>query len=138
MSNVSTFWLPPGLEAREANAARRAAKEYDSNLDFGKNDRTGQWCVYLMQGTMAGSKDGDLPILGFDKIPAPDDVKKRLYESDAVRQGKELLESINRHNEDIHQGYRDRTEEAEGELATAFEWGMRKEGMTSHKKIFIP
>lgn len=138
MSNVSTFWLPPGLEAREANAARRAAKEYDANLDFGKNDKTGQWCVYLMQGTMGGSSDGDLPILGFDKIPSPDQVQKRLYESDAMRQGQKILEQIDRHNEDIHEVGRERTRQAEGELATAFEWGMRKEGLTPHKRIYIP
>lgn len=138
MTNVSTFWLPSGYEAREANAARKAAKEYDSNLDFGKNDRTGQWCVYLMQGTIEGARKGDLPVLGFNHIPSPDEVKKRLYESDAVRHGKELLDSINRHNEDINDTFREATEDAEGQLAEAFEWGMRKEGMTSHKKIFIP
>ena len=137
-SNVSTFWLPPGLEAREANAARMAAKEYDPNLDFGKNEKTGQWCVYLMQGTIEGARKGDLPVLGFDKIPSPDEVKKRLYDSDAVRMGKELLDQINKHNDDIHQEYRDRTTNAEGQLAEAFEWGMRKENMTPHRKIYIP
>lgn len=138
MSNVSSFWLPPGHEAREAIAARKAAKEYDANLDFGKNEKTGQWCVYLMQGTMEGSRKGDLPVLGFDRIPSPDEVKKRLYESDAVRKGKELLDAVNRNNDEINQGFEKRTVEAEGELAEAFEWGMRTEGMTPHKRIYIP
>lgn len=138
MSNVSTFWVPPSYEYREVILVRKAVTEYDSNLDFGKNDKTGQWCVFLKQGTMAGAKEGDLPVLGFNHIPSPDEVTKKLYESDAVRRGHEILDSINKHNEGIHQGYRDRTEQAEGELATAFEWGMRKEGMTPHKKVYIP
>jgi len=134
--NHSTFWLPPTFTHREVNEVRKAVKEYDPNLDFGKNEKTGDWCVFLKQGTMAGSAKGDLPILGWRNIPDPQSAVKRIYDTDAMRHGKEMLDAINRHNEDINQGFEDRTAKAEGELAEAFEWGMRKSGITSHKRIY--
>ena len=134
----STFWVPASFTHREINTVRKAVAEYDPNLDFGKNDKTGQWCIFLRQGTMEGSKRGDLPVLGFGDIPSPEFAVKRLYDSDALRQGKQMLDDLNKHNDDINLGYEAQTVEAEKELAEAFEWGMRKEGMTPHKKIYIP
>jgi hypothetical protein len=132
------MWLPGGFERREIEAVRKAVAAYDSNLDFAKNENTGQWCVFLKHGTMAGASRGDLPVLGFRDMPTPDQAVKKLYQSDAARHGKELLDDINRHNDDIHAGYAERTKNAEGELAEAFEWGMRTSNITPHKKVYIP
>lgn len=135
---TTTIWTPAGFEARESMATRRAVREYDENLDFGKNEKTGDWCVYLKRGTTVLSVHGDLPILGFQHLPGPDEVVKRIYETDAQRRGKAILEELNKHNETQHDEGRRAVADAEGQVAETFEWGLRKQGATSHKRVYIP
>jgi hypothetical protein len=115
------IWTPPSYRMRGSIEARKAAQDYDPNLDFGMNQETGQWCIYLKRGTMAASKDKDLPILGFKEIPSRDEVMKRLYQSDALRRGMEIMDDLQRHNDDLEKDYSD----VDGQLAEAFEFGFR-------------
>lgn len=117
---------------------RKAVKEYDANLDFGQHPDTGQWCIFLRQGTSAVTKEVDLPILGFEDIPHPDDALKRLYQSDALRTGNEILDNINRVNADIEKQREASGEQASAETAEAFDWGFRQMGKAPHSKVFIP
>lgn len=129
---MSQLWLPYSYRTRAVIEARKAVQEYDPNLDFGFNERTKQWCVYLKQGTMPVSEEADYPILGFphglEKVPTPDEIKKRLYETDALRRGVKILEEIERHNNQILKKYEDRAKDADRFLAEALEWGFRKMG----------
>src|SRR5882724_9569763 len=78
--------------------ADRAAQEYDERLRFRVHPENGQYAIFIRQ------PDGkpDYPILGFQwTIPHPDDVKKKLYETDTVRHGDEMLDKLNKHNDDI-------------------------------------
>lgn len=125
---LAQIWLPVGYVTRELIAARKAAQEYDPNLDFGFNEKTQQYCVYLKAGSNDASKYGDLPILGFippTRIPSPEEIKKRLYESDALRRGQEILDEWNRQNDLLmNKDYSD----VDGQLAEALAWGFRKQG----------
>ena len=121
---MAEIWTPPSYRMRGTIEARKAAQDYDSNLDFGFNEDTRQWCVYLKKGTMAASADKDLPILGFAQIPTREEVQRRLYQSDAFRRGMEIMDDLQRHNDDLEKDYSD----VDGQVAETFEWGFRKMG----------
>lgn len=118
------IWLPPSYRYAGAKEAQKAVQEYDPNLDFGFNEKTQQWCVFLKRGTMEASKHHDLPILGFDHIPGRDEVQKRLYESDAFRRGNEIVDQMQRENDALRVDHSD----VDGNVAEYLEWGMRKMG----------
>lgn len=134
----ANMWVPNSYEDREAFAVNKAVREYDPDLGFGRNELTGQWCIFLKQGTNEITKESDLPILGFGSIPHPDDAVKRLYESDARRRGREIIDAIQRHNDDLQRQSDVRAQEASDETAEAFEWGFRKMGAAPVTKAFIP
>lgn len=136
--NKQNIWVPASHEIRGVGAIRKAVREYDSNLDFGRNETTGQWCIFLKQGATAASQEVDLPILGFQDIPHPDDALRRLHQSDALRTGNQILEQINRHNAAIEKQRDIAGEEASAETAEAFDWGFRQMGKAPHSKVFIP
>lgn len=123
-----SIWVPPTYRDRGLAEARRAVKDYDSELDFGLNERTGQYCVFIPKGTNQVTMENDLPILGFNEIPTREQVQKRLYESDARRRGYEILDSIQKHNDSIQKEHEQRAAAASSELAETAEWAMRMMG----------
>lgn len=117
---------------------RNAVREYDPDLDFGRNEKTGQWCIFLKRGTNELTKEADLPVLGFEDIPHPHDALKRLYRSDALRTGRDILEKLERNNAEIHKKKDEAAQEGEEAAAEAFEWGFRQMGASPVSKIYIP
>lgn len=135
---MTNIWVPPSHHYKGVKAVQKAVREYDSNLDFGLNEKTGQWCVFLRHGTMAGSAEHDLPILGFNEIPHPDDALRRLYQSDALRQGQKIVDDIQRHNDAMVKDREDLYKDIDGDVAEHFEWGASKLGHPSAPiKVFI-
>lgn len=133
------LWVPEhAADQRDAHRVHVAVKQYDENLAFGRNEQTGQWCIFMRQGTSAPTNTGDLPILGFNDIPHPDDAIARLMKADARRRGREILDELNAHNESIQEARRAAADDAIGQTAEAFEWGYRKMGKHPNTRIFIP
>lgn len=99
-AEATRIWLPDinGFSLTDLSVTKvdAAVREYDENLRFGRNEESGQWCVFLVR-----RGEAPLPILGFDDIPHPEDVAKRLYRADALRRGEEILDEINRHNREL-------------------------------------
>lgn len=135
---MTSFWVPRSHEIREAWAVHKAVRRYDENLAFGRNEQTGQWCVFMRQGTGEAASDKDLPILGFDDIPTVDAAIDRLQKSDARRRGKDILDELNKHNRDIQEERKRAADDAVGEAARAFEWGYRKMGKHPVPRIYVP
>lgn len=132
------IWTPPSHRFRGLAEARQAVQDYDSNLDFGINEQTGQWCVFLKRGTNALTAERDLPVLGFDHVPSRDEVQKRLYQTDAVRRGNEILDKIESSQDAYYDEQERRAREVDGEVAEYFEWGMRKMGSEkAPTKVFM-
>lgn len=132
-----SMWVPNSHQDRQAYLVDKAVKEYDPDLGFGRNEATGQWCIFLKHGATELAQHSDLPILGFGTIPHPDDAVKRLYESDARRRGREIVDSIQRHNDEIQRASDQRAQEASNATAEAFEWGFRKVGAAPVSKVYI-
>lgn len=128
------IWLPSGVSVSlEVLRADKAANDYDPNLRFGRNEDNGQWCVFrIVRGEVP------LPILGFSDVPGPQELQRRLYQSDALRRGEEILDDMNRFNEDIRRVWEDAAHEGAAIAADAFEWGYRAMGSSRASKIIVP
>lgn len=135
---IAPIWVPPGSYDRAAKAVSKAVREYDERLGFGINQETGQWCIFMRQGETEETRGGDLPILGFNTIPSPDEAKRRLYETDARKRGDEILNNLRRHNEEINRRFEDAASDASGEAAEAMEWFNRKVGTHPVPRVFVP
>lgn len=135
----TALWVPQhAADDRAAWKVHQAVKQYDENLAFGRNEQTGQWCIFLRQGTNKITDTHDLPILGFPEIPHPDDAVKRLMQTDARRRGHEILDELNAHNESIEEIRKAKADDAIGQTAEAFEWGYRQMGKHPNTRIFVP
>ena len=132
------IWVPESFGHREVVRVRKAVKEYDPNLDFGKNEVTGDWCIFLKRGLTTASQEVDLPVLGFKDIPHPDDALRRLHDSDAIRTGNEILDKLTKNNSDIEERREVAAQEATAQAAEGFDWGFRQMGKAPHAKVFIP
>lgn len=129
MSDLN-LWLPDGRGTVDIRVWRcmNAAREYDARLTIGQDQTDGQWAVYikLERGTLP-EMDDLFPIFGLgrdpEEFPHPEDLKKRLYESDTVRQGDELLDKLNRENERLKKEQAYEADEASGIAAEALAWG---------------
>lgn len=135
---MSEIWTPPSHRFGGLAEARQAVKDYDPDLDFGVNQETGQWCVFLTVGSSELTREKPLPVLGFDHIPGRDEVQKRLYHSDAVRRGREILDNWNRHNDSIREQAAE-ISDADREMAEKFAWGFKKVGSEkAPTQVYMP
>lgn len=129
-----TFVAGRGMVDSDVLRVERVVNEYDERLYFDRNLETGQYCVYLK----TPASEPDLPIFGWDYIPDPEAAIRRVYQADALRHGEEILDQIDRANTERERPYVEATEEAEGQMAEAFEWGFRKMGAHPNARIFVP
>ena len=110
-----------------------AVREYNERLMFGRNEDTGDWCVFIK----APHPQDPIPVLGFgSEIPHPDDAVKRLYESDTLRHGDAILKQVIREQKE----YRDRldyaADQATQDSAEHIEHMMRMRGDSPVIKSF--
>ena len=95
---MTSIWIP-GKGEYDVRVFRvdRAVKEYNERLMFGRNEETGDWCVFIK----APAPQEPIAVLGFgNDIPEPDAVIKRLYQADTLRHGDKILNTIVREQED--------------------------------------
>ena len=87
---MRTIYIPgQGRVDLDVVAADRAAREYDERLSFRRNEETGDYCIFIKMP----HGQPDYPVLGFgQKVPDRDEIWKRLYETDGVRFGEEIME----------------------------------------------
>lgn len=129
-----TFVQGRGMVDSNVLSVERAVSEYDERLYFDRNTETGQWCVYLK--TIAS--EPDLPLLGFDEIPAPESAVKRLYQADSLRHGEQILDGMRARNHKALEPLRTATDDAAGQAAEGLEWAHRKMGNHPKPRIFVP
>lgn len=126
------LWVPASHEMRELVPLNRALNEYDERLRFGRNERNGDWCVFLI---MRGEQP--VPVLGFqDKIPSVEEMMTRLKAADTKRHGDAILVEMERHNNELRERQRQRVHEAEWELAEVMESFLHGQDKTPYKRIF--
>lgn len=85
-----SLWLPNGV-SYEAYRVDRVVREYDERLMFGRNDETGDWCIFIR---LPGDNP-PYPVIGFqDTIPDPHDAIRRLNEGDTRKHGERIYKEI--------------------------------------------
>jgi hypothetical protein len=123
---MTALWIP-GRGSMDTRAYRvdRAVNEYNDRLSFGRNEDTGDWCVFMRMP----SPEPLLPLFGFgDSIPEPDEVIKQLWKADSLRHGDKILNQIIREQEDRKKRYEYAASQASEESAEVLEHFLRKKG----------
>jgi hypothetical protein len=133
---ASQLWLPgQGFVPSYMRAALRAVEEYDEDLTLGRHEPTGDWVVLLKRGP----EGRPFPVFGLGtELPAPEQIKKRLYDSDVRRNSARITSQIIRRQEERAREVRRQAEEASGHAAEALAWGHRKMGSHPSPRIFVP
>lgn len=136
MDQPQTLYVPGRGEVEighraEYKAAYKAVKEYDERLLLGRHAQTQEWVVFLEHGV----DDRPYPILGLGhELPHPDDIKKKIFQADAVRNGEAILRQINATNEKVQKEYRDAADEATGGMAEGIESFLHRQGRTPYHR----
>lgn len=131
------LWLPGvGVSGTDERAAANAVNAYDSGLVLGQNRETGEWIVFLRHGPHNGEP---FPVLGLGtRLPAADEITKKLYACDVRRHGERLFRDIYKRQEaqlaEHHAAINDKT----GVFAEALEHGFRKMGAHPSPRVFLP
>jgi hypothetical protein len=126
-----SIYLPGrGVVSLRVTALDRAAREYDERLRVGKNEQTGDWCVFIQMERGTFPPNDLYPLFGMgpneNALPEPHELKKKLYETDTVRHGTEILDRMNRENAELKRQQEKGALHAQELAAEAYEWGLRR------------
>ena len=120
------IWIPNmGDYDMRAWKVDRKVREYDERLMFGRNEDTGDWCIFIR---MPAPQD-PFPVIGFQKsIPEPNDALDRLKAADTMRHGdrlyKEMVASQKKYRDDLEY----KSDQAAQDSAERVEHLMRQHG----------
>jgi hypothetical protein len=131
---MTNIWIP-GKGEYDIRVYRvdKAVREYNERLMFGRNEDTGDWCVFIK----APSPQEPIAVLGFgDSIPEPDAAIKRLYESDTLRHGNKILDNVIREQEAYRKQLDYNADQATQDSAERIEHMMRMRGDSPIVKSF--
>jgi hypothetical protein len=133
---MSEIWTPGhGLVPAHIRSAQKAVEEYDVDMSIGRDDSNGQWVVLLARGP----EGRPFPVLGLGvELPAPEEIKRKLYMSDTRKRGREIVMDIERHNERARQALRDKTHQAGGEVAETMDTALHLMKRHPVPRIFVP
>lgn len=96
LRGTGALWLPPGADAYSSTREKEAAKaveSYDHSLILGHRRDTNEWIVFAKRGP----EGQPFPVFTFGStLPHPDEIQKKLYESDVARHGVRVITAIQR------------------------------------------
>jgi hypothetical protein len=135
-TQAAQVWLPgQGLVPTYLRQAMKAVEEYDDGLSLGRHEHTGEWVVMLKRGPMTEPH----PVFGLGvELPAPEEIKKRLYQADVRRHGGKIAQALDRADAARRKKARDEVNDQTGVAAEAMEWAHRKMGTHPAPRIFVP
>lgn len=138
--------LVPGQGIVNVDAMRvdTAVREYDERLRFGYNPTNQDWIIYIaLPRDYEGAHyhiDGTpvMPVLGFgDRIPAPSEATRKLYETDAWRHGNKLYDKMLSDNEEQKRRNAEAMEEEIAEAQERIEHAMNYHTGEGTKKVYF-
>jgi hypothetical protein len=132
---MTKIWIPGrGDYDMRAWKVDRVVREYNDRLMFGRNEDTGDWCVFIE----VPRPDPPVPVLGFGtEIPEPEEALKRLYKADTARHGMKIYDEIVKSQEEYKERYRKASDEASEETSEVLEHFLRKRGKSPVVKVFM-
>jgi len=118
------IWLPNNA-SYDAYRVDRAVNQYDKRLMFGRNEDTGDWCVFIR---MPRPRE-PFPVMGFgNSVPDINIVMDRIREADTMRTGNQIYEEIVRSQKKYREELDYAASQAGEESAEVIEHFMRKRG----------
>ena len=120
------IWIPNmGDYDMRAWKVDRKVREYDERLMFGRNEDTGDWCIFIR---MPAPRD-PFPVIGFQNtIPDPEEALIRLRNADTMRHGdriwREVVDSQKKYKADLEY----KSDQAAQDSAERVEHLMRQHG----------
>jgi hypothetical protein len=129
------IWLPyKGDTNIAAWKVDSVVNQYDERLMFGRNEDTGDWCVFIKMP----SPTVPYPVLGFgDTIPEPSEALARLRASDTMIHGDKIYNEVLKSQKTFKEGFEYRSNEAGEDSAERIEYMMRKRGDSPIIKVFV-
>ena len=129
---MADLWLPgQGFVPSHIRQAQQALREYDPDLSLGRDGE--QWVVILNR------TDRPFPVLGLGfELPAPEEIKRRLYQGDTRRRGHVIAKEIDAHNESIKKAKRDAVADGAREFADALDTARHIKKTHQAPRIFVP
>lgn len=134
---TDAIWLPGAGEISfsEMHVAE-AIKEYDAELILGQRRDTGEWCAFL-PGNRA-SEGQPFPVFSFgQELPNPDRAKALLYTHDVRRNGRELLDTLDRIEAKEQKAIADRASDAAEQVAEVIDSNMRMNGVHPFPRVHM-
>jgi len=130
------LWVPGyGNVPVGMSAAAQAVNEYDPDLAIGQDERNGDYVVLLKRGPGGTA----FPVLGLGPtLPAPEEIKRRLYKADTRRRAREIVADIERVNERKRQELRRQTSDGAGEVAETMDTALHLMKRHPVPRIFVP
>lgn len=120
------IWIPnKGDMDTRAWRVDKAMSEYDERLMFGRNEETGDWCVFIRMPR----PQPPYPVLGFgDTIPEAHVALERLRASDTLRHGDKIYNDVMRSQKEYKAQFEYSSNQAAEESVEVIEHMMRKKG----------
>lgn len=129
------IWLPhKGDTNIAAWKVDSIVNEYDERLMFGRNEETGDWCVFIKMP----SPQRPYPILGFGNvIPDPSEALDRLIRSDTMRHGDTIYRDVMRSQKKFKDDLEYKADQASEDSVERIEHLMRMNGDSPVVKVFM-
>lgn len=127
-------WLPESYHDKKISSVQRALTQYDELLRFGRNEDTGQWCVFRLMPRNSDNIPELWPIIGWDEIPEAEFVMHKVQDADLMRNGDAILREIERKNAARSKRMEDAAQEGAGEAAEALESFLHAQGKTGYHR----
>ena len=137
MLQSDAIWLPGrGMMSFSEKHVAEAIQEYDPDLILGQRQDTGEWCAFLPGNR--NSEGQPFPVFSFGtELPEPNAAKKALYHADVRRNGRELLDQLDRIYDDEQKVVADRTSQAAEQLAEAIDSNMRMKDAHPFPRVYM-
>lgn len=140
MIPAKKIWLPGKGEVDPLVwKVNLAVKEYDERLSVGRNEESGEWCVFIKMPP-GGDWPELFPVLGLgpQEPTDPEEVLRRIYKADTVRHGTKILNELNRGNDRrMKEKYDDPADEAAMLMAEVMDYAHRRTGTAPYSRVHM-
>lgn len=119
----------------EEYRVHRAVQEYDERLMFGRNEDTGDWCVFVKMP----HGENPIAVLGFGtELPTPEEAVRRADAANTRKYGQQIREQMEAHNDKLRAEKEKASEELAEIGAEIMEYAYRKAGAHPAPRVFMP
>jgi len=133
---TEAVWLPDSFREQQERETARAIEEYDADLMLGFRRDTGTWCAFLPGNR--NSEGQPFPVFSFgEELPSPERAKEMLYKNDVRRNGRELLDQLDRIYDAEQKQLRDRASEAAERVAEVIDSNMRMNDAHPYPRVYV-